>query len=248
MKRETRRVCYSFEHGDPSLPPLRELVSEKADPEKETILDYLRTHCILACPGIKYDEITPGKVIGAGHVYSDGTYTWNDVFANYVDRYNIPLPKDLRDHILRDHSERSKRHMLLRLVNKLEIENRSCSGYEFHVVICRNGMIQDQTGSGTEGSATIYIEADDAAYIIDPIMTELFCYDSDDHGVPSADGYHWKLKFSQNDKEIAVIEGWPGEDPWRYNEVKACLGFIERYIPFKLGCDHMKPEENSSSW
>ena len=96
MIREIRSVYYSYERGDESLPHLKDLVSKDPDPMKDKIMDYLRTHCIAACPGIVHDEINPDKVIGCGNRYSDGTYYWNDVFFNYVDRYNIPVPEEFR--------------------------------------------------------------------------------------------------------------------------------------------------------
>ena len=73
MKRENRRVLYSYEHGDESLPHLKDLVSDTPDPEKGKIMNYLKTHCVLASPGAIRDEIDPEKYIGCGNVYSDGT-------------------------------------------------------------------------------------------------------------------------------------------------------------------------------
>ena len=61
MKREIWQVNYSYEHGDETLPRLADLVSQTPDPEKRKIMAYLKTHCILTCPGVIYDEITPGK-------------------------------------------------------------------------------------------------------------------------------------------------------------------------------------------
>ena len=99
MIREKKHIAYSFEHGDKSLPHLKDLVSDVPDAEKNRIIQYLKTNCIAACPGIIQDEIFPGKIIGSGHIFSDGTYYWNDVFINYVDRYNIPVPTEFREHI-----------------------------------------------------------------------------------------------------------------------------------------------------
>lgn len=179
MKRDTIPVAYSYEHGDINLPPIRDLVSNTEDSKKPLIMGYLKTHCVMACPGIIYDEITPDKVIGAGNVYSDGKYFWNDVFTNYVDRYNIPVPEAFRNHILSNHSQRVKRHTLLRLVDRLEIENNPYLGYKYHVVIHRNGLIEYWNNTDHKEKTVSAIKGDDAAYIIDPIMTELFCYDSD---------------------------------------------------------------------
>lgn len=92
MYRKLLKVRYSYEHGSKKLPPIKELVSATPDSEKELILLYLKTNCIAGCPGIFYDEIQPGNVIGCGHLFSDGTYLWDDIFTNYVEQYNIPVP------------------------------------------------------------------------------------------------------------------------------------------------------------
>ena len=65
MMRQHIKVRYSYESGDDTLPPLKDLISEAPDPEKSKILKYLDTNCILCCPGVFYDEITPGRVIKA---------------------------------------------------------------------------------------------------------------------------------------------------------------------------------------
>jgi len=129
--------------------------------------------------------------------------------------------------------------MLLTLVDRVEIENDPCSDYEYRVQIHRNGRIEYKNNTDNKDEATIFIKSDKAAYIIDPIMTELFCYDSDNHGAPAIDGYHWKLSFYKRDRFIDVIEGGSNEDRWRYDEVKRILAFAQRYIPFDLGGRHM---------
>lgn len=47
MKHEHIQVRYTFEHGDESLPHLKDLVSDIPDPMKWKIMGYLRTHCII---------------------------------------------------------------------------------------------------------------------------------------------------------------------------------------------------------
>lgn len=59
-------------------------------------------------------------------------------------------------------------------------------------------------------------------------MTELFCYDADGHGMAMVDGYHWKLVFYEKDEIVEEIEGWPGEDSWRYGEMERVMRFVER--------------------
>lgn len=239
MFRECKDVYYSYEHGDKSLPKLKEMVSDTADPEKETIIKYLRTNCIAGCPGVVYDEITPGNVIGSGNLYSDGTYLWNDALTNYVELYNIPLPKEFRTHILRNHSARAQRHALLSCVDKLEIENTPYLGYHFHLILHRNGSILYQNNVDHSELTLVQIDAEKAAYIIDPVMSDLFCYDFCSHGSPTIDGYHWKLSFYKGEQILDNIEGWPNEYPWRYETIRSNLEFIERHIPFKLGYDYM---------
>ena len=87
--------------------------------------------------------------------------------------------------------------------------------------------------------AVLLIKADDAEYIIDPIMTELFCYDTDEHGAVIIDGYHWEILFYRKDELIDRIEGWPNEDMWRYRRFKEIVEFAERYIPKDLGSSQM---------
>lgn len=239
MKREIRQVNYSYEHGDESLPHLKDLVSETPDPEKSKIVAYLKTHCVLAQPGVKFDEITPGKVIGYGNIFSDGVYYWNDVFTNYVNRYNIPVPQEFRQHILDNFNYRMKRHALLRLVDCVEIRNNPYLGYQYEVSVSKKGIIKYRNNTDCKDGALLMIKADDAAYIIDPIMTELFCYDADEHGRTIIDGYHWELIFYRKDQIIDRIEGWPGEDKWRYGRFRSIVEFAERFIPKDLGSKNM---------
>ena len=239
MKREQKRVNYSYEHGDASLPHLKDLVSDTPDPMKGKIMGYLRTHCILACPGIIKDEINPEKTIGSGNIYSDGTYYWDDAFFNYVDQYNIPVPAEFRNHIMQNFEQRMKLHTLLRLIDGVEIHNNPTLGYQYNVRIEKTGAIRYQNNTDCENGTELLIKSEDAEYIIDPIMTELFCYDSDDHGEKTATGYHWEILFYQKNELIKQIEGWPNEDKWRYGRFKIIVEFAERYIPKDLGSKQM---------
>lgn len=38
---------------------------------------------------------------------------------------------------------------------------------------------------------------------------------------------------------VDEIEGWPGEDTWRYERIKGIIEFAERYIPKDLGAQFM---------
>lgn len=242
--KEHKQVLYSFEHGDETLPRLKDLVSEVADPEKSIILSYLRLHCILVCPRIVHDEIDPNKTIGHGYIFSDGTYFWTDVFTNYVNRYNIPVPEDFRNHILQNYTIRMKRHMQLRLIDSIEIQNTPYPGCKYYVRINKNGVIEYHNSEDCKNPVVINIKPENAEYIIEPITTELFCYDVDGHGQPIAGGYHWKIIFYKKEKVIDEVEGWPGEDEWRYGQIKKIIEFSERYIPQELGSKNMNYYES----
>lgn len=239
MYRKLLKVRYSYEHGSKKLSPIKELVSATSDPEKELILLYLKTNCIALCPGIFYDEIQPGNVIGCGHLFSDGTYLWDDIFTNYVEQYNIPVPKDFRDHILQNHSQRMARHSLLEQIDRIEIENNPYLGYRFCCRIHQNGMVEYSNCSKLKCVAIAFIRAEDTEHIIRQIMCQLFCCDSDVHGEPTIDGYHWGISFFQGDKLIDTVEGWNGENAWRHDEMKSIIEFLERKLPFDLGFDLM---------
>lgn len=239
MKRENRLIAYSFEHGDESLPHIRDLVSDIPDPEKNRIISYLKTHCVMACAGMIQDQINPEQVIGFGNVFSDGTYFWNDEFCNYVDKYNIPVPEEFRGHILQNYAARMKRHEQLELVDSVEIRNNPCFGYRYCVRIYRDGVIAYQNAEDCVDGAVMYSKPEDAQYIIHPMMEELFCYDADEHGTAGIDGYHWKIIFYEKDKVVEEMEGWPGENRWRYDEVRKIIEFAERFVGRELGAAEM---------
>lgn len=174
MKREHKQVLYSFEHGDETLPQLKDLVSDNKDPEKSRILSYLRLHCILACPGIIHDEIDPGKIIGCGNIFSDGTYFWNDAFTNYVDRYNIPVPEEFRNHILQNFTDRAKKHMQLRLIDSIEIRNNPYLGYRYNVRIYKNGVVKYENIEECKDGAVMYIKPEVQSILL--ILLQRNCF------------------------------------------------------------------------
>ena len=126
------------------------------------------------------------------------------------------MPEEFRQHILENFNARTKRHTLLRLVDSIEIRNNLYLGYQYNVRIYKNGVIRYENNEDCKDGAILYIKPEDAEYIIDPITTELFCYDADEHGHAIIDGYHWKIIFYKKDEVVDEVEGWPGEDKWRY--------------------------------
>lgn len=178
-------------------------------------------------------------IIGYGNIYSDGLYYWTDVFINYVDKYNVPVPAEFRKRIMSNYESRRKRHMLLRMVNRLEIYNEAAYDKRYRVCIHRNGLIEYRDLFQSNDDILFRINKETAGHIINPAASELFCYDSDNHGKALIDGYHWKLTFMQNERIIDIIEGTNGEDNRRYNQIKSVIEFAERFIPYDLGSAYM---------
>ena len=237
--KDCKPIIYSYEHGDKNLPRLKELATDIPDPQKDIIIEYLRTNCVAACPGSIKDEIEMGKIIGSGDLFSDALYYWDDVFTNYVEKYNIPVPSDFREHILKNYAKRKKSHALLRLVDRVEIVNNPYLGYHYYVIIQKNGIIKYWNNFEVKGIAVRKINPEHTAYMIDPLFTKLFCYDTGYKGSIVIDGHYWEIKFFSRDKLIKSAEGHTDEAAWRYNEIKSILEFIERYVPCDLGTEYM---------
>lgn len=237
MKPGLIHFVYSCEHDNSRL---NELASDVPDPEKVKILAYLNTNLIAICPGVCDDEITPGERIGFGNLFSDGKYLWDDVFTNYVKKYNIPVPYEFRSHILANFTPRMKRHALFNLIDRIEIHNNPYLGYFYNAVINKNGVIEYRNNTDCTEGTSLMIKAEEAEYIITPISKGLFCYDPDNHGSAIIDGYHWKLSFYIKDNLIDEIEGLPGEDVWRYSCIKRFIKYTERQILKDLGSKLMR--------
>ncbi len=92
--------------------------------------------------------------------------------------------------------------------------------------------------SCTDGTF-MFIKPDDARYTIDPVMSQLFCYDEPEYGQPVIDGYHWEIEFHSKKGLLETFEGWPGENNWRRDQFIGIVRFAERYIPQNLGGELM---------
>lgn len=244
LERPRIQITFCREYGDESLLPLKDLVSSVPDEKKELILDYLRTNYTLACPGIVYDILDPKNVIGDGSIYMDGTYAWPDYLPAYIEKYNIRIPDFFRNHILENYESRKQVHKLLKLVDKIIIRNNPYLGYHCEVCISRNGLIEYQNNTDSIDKVILMIAPSDAAWIINPIMVDLFCYDDEDgHGQAMIDGYHWEIDFFIKGTLQKHVEGWPGENSWRHTEIERIVHFAERYIPKDLGGKYMYEDE-----
>jgi hypothetical protein len=237
-------VVYSREHGDSTLPKLADMVSKTPDPYKDLILDYLGEHCIAGCPGVRHDAVNPNEVIGSGHLYSDDKYFWDDCFANYVRKYNIPVPSEFRSHILENYKVRKLRHARHRLIKSVRITNNPCFGYRYVVSIDQNGTVLYSNSQNGSEETRFTIVPEDADYIVHPITESMFCYGDEPNGEPIIGGYHWEIEF-YNAKGLAYkMEGWPGEPKWRYEEFRNLVAFLERELGKELGSGYLRRESS----
>ena len=132
------------------------------------------------------------------------------------------------------------RQELLNVVDRVDILNNPYLGYRYNIRIDKNGIIRYQNNIDCKDGALFMIKSVDAGHIIDHIKAEIFCYDSDNHGKVTIDGYYWEISFYGEDELIDKIEGWPDEDERRYSGFKSILCFVERCISKDLGTEYMK--------
>lgn len=71
-------------------------------PEKEIVLKYLEeTPSVAAAPSILRDVFTGERLKMDLFAKSDGEYIWRSDIAYYFDKYNLKLPKEFIDHVLK---------------------------------------------------------------------------------------------------------------------------------------------------
>lgn len=89
-------------HNDEAYPSIFTAIRKEAHKNKEMILDYMKHGKISAvAPGYLQDVIDNNTRINNLTCYTDGTYTWRSDVIYYFDKYNIALPNDFIDHVLR---------------------------------------------------------------------------------------------------------------------------------------------------
>jgi len=208
------------------------------------ILDYLGMHCIAACPGIHYDIIDPKKSVGSRSFYADDKYYWTDCFANYVRKYNIPVPADFRAHILASYKARKIRHARHRLLKKIILTHEPNAERRYSIAIDVQGNVHYENSSNHPKVQLFSIDSKEADYIVHPITESLFCYDTPPT-VPKLDnGYRWSVDFYNAKGHACKIEGWPGEPKERYASIRRLFEFIEQQTGTDLGTDYMNTNES----
>lgn len=101
------------------FPSITESFSDKPYPGKEKIVSYLKN----GEPGILSTEIPhdilTGDVIPLENLaMDDGVFAWPLILAYYVDRYNVRLPEEFEQHVLKDPTALTKKKIVNRLKDK----------------------------------------------------------------------------------------------------------------------------------
>ncbi|HEY1785123.1 MAG TPA: hypothetical protein VGG30_06210 [Pirellulales bacterium] len=88
-------------NGRPDYPEMMRHLNERAQPDEEKIVAYLRAGLIyIASPGIVKDVVSNGvEPIGTHSIVTDGTWAWPSDLAYYVDKYHVSLPDDFVQHL-----------------------------------------------------------------------------------------------------------------------------------------------------
>ena len=85
-----------------SLPSLRDFCQDTQYEYQKEIIQYLRNGHKDACsPGIVKDYFTGEIIEGELFCMSDGMYGWRSDIVYYVEKYNLRLPDDFIDHVLK---------------------------------------------------------------------------------------------------------------------------------------------------
>jgi len=83
-----RELGYNYE----AAPSIVDARGKRTTTNKDKVVQYLRAgKAYLISPGVTKDCFQPSAFIGSRTTRTDGTYTWPDVLAYYVERYDIAL-------------------------------------------------------------------------------------------------------------------------------------------------------------
>lgn len=81
---------------------IKNFISEKETYDKKKVIEYLKSQKRVAgCPRAAIDCVT-GEVISPSYsVYSDGEYDWCDFLIYHIEKYNVLLPQDFIEHVIK---------------------------------------------------------------------------------------------------------------------------------------------------
>lgn len=87
--------------GDKNYASVKEMISNTEVPEKNKILQYLKSFKSDCAAGMTLvDEITGSDVDSGVNAYEDGIYYWDTRHIYHFENYNLKLNDDFVDYVL----------------------------------------------------------------------------------------------------------------------------------------------------
>ena len=99
------KCLFEFDEYSPNtgLSSMRDFFQNGSYPNKEKILNYLKTHgeCIAASTQKNSDFFTGELICGEELFFNDGTFSWTTSLIYYVDKYNLKLSDEFEKHVIK---------------------------------------------------------------------------------------------------------------------------------------------------
>lgn len=98
-------LCNYTEYGSDNGVSMKDFFNEKPYPGQDKIVDYLRHNGKPTCVQVRIssDRLTGERIPGEFSVTAmdDGEFSWWSDLAYHVEKYNMRLPKEFEDHVLK---------------------------------------------------------------------------------------------------------------------------------------------------
>ena len=104
MENQVNLKYIGFDELQPghNYPKLADSMESGPYPHKEEIIRYLlNSEVFFISLTLPRDVFTGKRIPMSVRVMQDGDYYWSTLLAWYVDKYNVRLPKEFEEHILR---------------------------------------------------------------------------------------------------------------------------------------------------
>ena len=84
------------------FPSINEHLQDEPYESKAAVLEYLRSGSVHMVTASRIVDIFTNEKVGSELVYmDDGEYSWSSKIPYYVDKYNLRLPKEFENHVLK---------------------------------------------------------------------------------------------------------------------------------------------------
>ena len=89
-------------HNKDEYPSILTAIHDEPPKDKAKILRYLKSGKVGAMsPGYLYDRVNSEIILRNPTCYNDGTYAWRSDLIYYYEKYNVDLPEDFINHVLK---------------------------------------------------------------------------------------------------------------------------------------------------